>query len=82
MEPSWTFMDTYVDLTRLIFGDPCQKKGPQGPFKVQIGPNFKIDLWTTYKLKFTAWFVVNQTIASRETIVLICCGPFTLHPPP
>ena len=31
------------------------------------------------KLKNTAWFEVNQTIGSRDIIILICSGPFDLR---
>ena len=50
------------------FRGPLVKKGPPGSFH---GPNwyfFYIDLLTTDKLKFTAWFKVNPTFGSGVII--------------
>ena len=44
------------------FRGPLVKKGPQGPSMVLIGTY--IDLLTTDKLEFTAWFEVNPTFGS------------------
>ena len=60
---------------------PSIKKGQTGSFD---GPNwsiFFIDLWTTDKLEFTAWFEVNRTFGSRA-IIILKTGGLILPPPP
>ena len=82
--PSWTFMDPKMDPkmdpARQISGDPWQKRALQGPFRVQSDQFFQIDLKTTDKLKFTAWFEVNPTFGSGDIRFLKPGGPF--GPPP
>ena len=43
----------------------------QGPYKVHIGQYIYIDLWTSDKLKNTAWFEFDRTIGSRDIIIYI-----------
>ena len=59
---------------------PLHRKDAPGSFH---GPNWSIfflDLETTDKLEFTAWFEVNRTSGCGEIIIYIFRGPF--GPPP
>ena len=62
---------SYINrFTPLIFFEanfrvPSIEKALQGPFMVQIGQFYFLDLETTDKLEFTAWFEVNPTFCSR-----------------
>ena len=62
--PSWTPKGTYNGSGEANSRGPSIEKGPPGSFH---GPNWSIflDLKTTDKLEFTAWFEVNPTFGSR-----------------
>ena len=58
-------LDSKMDPASLFLGGHCPKNALQVPSKVHIG-NFFVDLYTTEKHKFTAWFEVNPRFGSRH----------------